>query len=166
MKKLTCLLTPLLVLQLFLIVQRVSATTSSGTVQSLTARLESWDVEEVWPEVQEAIAKQPQDPDLLEMASHIAFHRGDYQESLKLMKRSMEVGGEDERRRGSALFIEETITVLAPYKRYETPHFIISLNDKQDGVLVDYLTDALEKTYQVMAEHYGFRPKEKVRVEL
>ncbi len=166
MKKLTCLLTPLLVLQLFLIVQRVSATTSSGTVQSLTARLESWDVEEIWPEVQEAIAKQPQDPDLLEMASHIAFHRGDYQESLKLMKRSMEVGGEDERRRGSALFIEETITVLAPYKRYETPHFIISLNDKQDGVLVDYLTDALEKTYQVMAEHYGFRPKEKVRVEL
>ncbi len=166
MKKLTFFLTALLVLQLFLIVQRVSATTSSETVQSLTARLESWDVEEVWPEVQEALAKQPQDPDLLEMASHIAFHRGDYQESLKLMKRSMEVGGEDEKRRGFALFIEETINVLAPYKRYETPHFIISLDDNQDGILVDYLTDALEKTYKVMAEHYGFRSKEKVRVEL
>ncbi|MFB0508695.1 MAG: tetratricopeptide repeat protein [Thermodesulfobacteriota bacterium] len=166
MKKLTFFLTALLVLQLSLLVQRVSATTSSETVQSLKARLESWDVEEVWPEVQEALAKQPQDPDLLEMASHIAFHRGDYQESLKLMKRSMEVGGEDEKRRGFALFIQETINVLAPYKRHETPHFIISLDDKQDGVLVDYLTDALEKTYKVMAEHYGFRPKEKVRVEL
>jgi tetratricopeptide (TPR) repeat protein len=166
MKKLTFFLTALLVLQLFLIVQRVSATTSSETAQSLTARLESWNVEEAWPEVQEALAKQPQDPDLLEIASLIAFHRGDYQESLKLMKRSMEVGGEDENRRGFALFIEETITVLAPYKRYETPHFIISLDDKQDGVLVDYLTDALEKTYKVMAEHYGFRSTEKVRVEL
>ncbi len=166
MKKLTCFITALLVLQLFLIVQRVPATTSSEAVQSLTARLESWDVEEAWPEVQEALAKQPQDPDLLEVASHIAFNRGDYQESLKLMKRSMEVGGEDEKRRGFALFIEETIAVLAPYKRYETPHFIISLDDKQDGVLVDYLTDALEKTYTVMAEQYGFRPKEKVRVEL
>jgi tetratricopeptide (TPR) repeat protein len=166
MKKLTCFITVLLILQLSLIVHRVSATTSSETIQSLTARLESWDVEEAWPEVQEALAKQPQDPDLLEMASHIAFHRGDYQESLKLMRRSMEVGGEDEKRRGFALFIEETINVLAPYKRCETPHFIISLDDKQDGVLVDYVTDALEKTYKVMAEHYGFRPKEKVRVEL
>lgn len=166
MKKLTFFFTALLVLQLSLVVQRVSATTSSETLQSLTARLESWDVEEVWPEVQEALARQPQDPDLLEMASHIAYHRGDYQESLNLMKRSMEVGGEDEKRRGFALFIEETMNVLAPYKRYETPHFIISLDEKQDAILVDYLTDALEKTYKVMAQHYGFRPKEKVRVEL
>ncbi len=166
MKKLTFFLTALLALQLFLIVQRVSATTSSETAQSLTARLESWNVEQAWPEVQEALAKQPQDPELLEIASHIAFHRGDYQESLKLMRRSMEVGGEDENRMAFALFIEETITVLAPYRRYETPHFIISLDEKQDGVLVDYLTDALEKTYEAMAEQYGFRPKEKVRVEL
>ena len=28
------------------------------------------------------------------------------------------------------------------------------------------LTDALEKTHHVMAEQYGFKPKEKVRVEL
>lgn len=166
MKKITCFIAVLLVLQISLMVQRVSATTSSETVQSLRARLESWDVEEVWPEVQEVLARQPQDPDLLEMASHIAFHRGDYQESVKLMKRCMEVGGEDEKRRGFALFVEETINVLAPYKRYETPHFIISLDEKQDGVLVDYLTDALEKTYTVMGEHYGFIPKEKVRVEL
>jgi hypothetical protein len=158
MRKLTVFLTALLVLQLSLVVQRVSATTSSETLQSLTARLESWDVEELWSEVQEALARQPKDPDLLELASHIAYHRGDYQESLNLMKRSMEVGGEDEKRRGFALFIEETINVLAPYKRYETPHFIISLDEKQDGILVDYLTDALEKTYEVMTHHYGFRP--------
>jgi tetratricopeptide (TPR) repeat protein len=31
---------------------------------------------------------------------------------------------------------------------------------------LDYLTDALEKTYQIMAQQYGFQPKEKVRVEL
>jgi tetratricopeptide (TPR) repeat protein len=166
MKKLTFFLTALLVLQLSLVVQRVSATTSSETLQSLKAKLQSWDVEEVWPEVQEALARQPQDPDLLEMASHIAYHRGDYQESLNLMKRSMEVGGEDEKRRGFALFIEQTINVLAPYKRYETPHFIISLDEKQDAILVDYLTDALEKTYEVMAHHYGFRPREKARIEL
>jgi len=166
MRKLTLFLTALLVLQISLVVPYVSATTSSETIQSLAEKLESWDVEELWPEVQEALAKQPEDHDLLEMAAHIAFHRGDYQEALKLVKRSMEVGGEDENRKGFALFIEETINVLAPYQRYETPHFIISLDEKQDGILVDYLTDALEKTYQAMAQHYSFRPREKVRVEL
>ena len=139
---------------------------SPEVIHSLTAKLESWDVEEIWPEVKEALAKEPKDPQLLELASQIAFHRGDYQESLKLMKSAMEVGGEDDQRRGYALLTEETINVLTPFRRYETPHFVITLDEKQDGILVDYLTDALEKTYQVMAQQYGFQPKEKVRVEL
>ncbi len=139
---------------------------SPEVIQSLTAKLESWDVEEIWPEVKEALSKEPKDAQLLELASQIAFHRGDYQESLRLMKSAMEVGGEDDTRRGYALLTEETINVLTPFKRYETPHFVILLDEKQDGILVDYLTDALEKTYQIMAQQYGFQPKEKVRVEL
>jgi hypothetical protein len=135
------------VAQLVLIVPYVSAAASSEMVHSLTAKLESWDVEEIWPLVQEVLAKQPQDPELLEVAAHIAFHRGDYTESLQLIRKSMEVGGENQKRRGFALFIEETINVLAPYKEYETPHFIILLDEEQDGILVDYLTAALEKTY-------------------
>jgi tetratricopeptide (TPR) repeat protein len=83
-----------------------------------------------------------------------------------MIKRSMEAGGEDEKRKGFALFIDQTINVLAPYRRYETPHFIIWLDEKRDGILVDYLTSGLENTYQAMAQQYGFRPKEKVRVEL
>jgi len=48
----------------------------------------------------------------------------------------------------------------------KTPHFVILFDEKQDGILLSYLTGALEKTFQVMADQYGFRPKEKVRVEL
>ena len=51
-------------------------------------------------------------------------------------------------------------------RRYESPHFSISLDEKQDGILADYFIDALEKTYRVMAEHYGFTPREKVRIEV
>ena len=143
-----------------------NAGASSEMVQSLSARLETWDVEEVWPEVQEALYREPQDPDLLEIASHIAFHRGDYRESINLIKKSMDLGGDDDKRKGFALFVEETINVLAPYKKHETPHFMIYLDQSRDGILVDYLADALEKTYQAMARQYGFAPKEKVRVEL
>jgi tetratricopeptide (TPR) repeat protein len=123
-------------------------------------------VEAIWPEVQEALAREPRNPQLLELASQIAFHRGEYPESLNLMKLAIDVAGEDDHRRGYSLLTEETINVLTPYKRYETPHFVILLDEKQDGILIDYLTDALEKTYQVIVQQYGFKPKEKVRIEL
>jgi tetratricopeptide (TPR) repeat protein len=151
---------------LLLILPSMSQAASPEVISSLTAKLESWDVEDIWSEVKEALVREPRDAQLLELASQIAFHRGDYQESLKLMKSAMEVGGEDDTRRGYALLTEETINVLSPFKRYETPHFVILLDEKQDGILLDYLTDALEKTYQIMTQQYGFQPKEKVRVEL
>ena len=150
----------------FFLVQHVAAAPSDETLQLLKARLESWDVATVWPQVTEELSKHPQNPDLLEVAAHIAFYRGDYQESLNLIKRSTAAGGEDEKRIGFTLFVEETIRVLAPYRRYETAHFIIHLDEERDGILIDYLSDALEKTYQVMVQHYGFTPREKVRVEL
>jgi tetratricopeptide (TPR) repeat protein len=156
----------LIITLVLLILPSMSQAASPEVIQSLTAKLESWDVEEIWPEVKEALSKEPRDVQLLELASQIAFHRGDYQESLKLMKSAMEAGGEDDTRRGYALLAEETINVLAPFKRYETPHFVILLDEKQDGILVDYLADTLEKTHQTMAQQYGFQPKEKVRVEL
>ncbi len=155
-----------IILSGFLLVPWISQAASPEVIQSLTTKLESWAVEDIWPEVKEALSKEPRDAKLLELASQIAFHRGDYQESLRLMKSAMEVGGEDDTRRGYALLTEETINVLAPFKRYETPHFVILLDEKQDGILMDYLTDALEKTYRLMAQLYGFQPKEKVRVEL
>ena len=122
--------------------------------RAFTGVWQIWDVETVWPQVRMAFSTHPQDSDLLEIASHIAFHRGDYPESLELMKRAMKVGGENESRMAMAQFIEGTIQVLSSYKRYETPNFIIHLEEKQDGILADYLIDALEKTYQAMAQHY------------
>ncbi len=133
---------------------------------ALTAKLDRWEVEDAWAEAKEVLSKEGKDPDLLELASHIAFHRGDYQEALKLIRSAVELSGDDEKKKGFALFVEETIGVTSPLKRYESSHFIISLDEKQDGILADYMTDALEMTYRVMGDQYGFRPKEKVRVEV
>ena len=164
MKKLVCL-SILCLLPLYTITPGALAAPPEA-LERLNAGLESWDVETIWPQVQDALQQFPQDAELLETAAHIAYHRGDYPESLALMKQAIAAGGENEQRMGFALFIEETISVLAPYKRHETPHFIILMDEKQDGILVDYLIDALEKTHAVMAAQYGFYPEEKVRVEL
>lgn len=149
-----------------------TASVSSGfaalpqILENLKNRLDSWDVETIGPQVQEALQQFPQDAELLETAALIAYHRGEYPESLALMKRAIAAGGENEQRMGFALFIEETIDVLKPYKRYESEHFSILLDESQDGILADYLIDALEKTHDAMATQYGFYPAEKVRVEL
>jgi len=166
MKKFILLCTVILVITVVMIAPPAAAAADPEALALLKAKLNSWDVEEVWPTVQEALAKQPQDADLLETAALIAFHRGDYRQSLGLVKQSMALAGEDQNRRNLALFIEQTIDVLAPFQRHETPHFIIFLDQRQDGILLDYLSDALEKTYAAMALQYGFRPREKVRVEL
>jgi tetratricopeptide (TPR) repeat protein len=135
-------------------------------LSSLTAKLDSEEVEVAWSEVNTHLINEPKNPELLELASEIAFHRGEYQEALKLMKSAIEVGGEEEKRKVFALFIEQTLGVITSLKKFESPHFLIMLDEKQEGFLSSYIIDALETTYQVMARHYGFEPKEKIRVEI
>ena len=135
-------------------------------IHSLTEKLETWNVEETWMQVKGLLNKEPKDIDLLELASLTAFYRGDYQEAQKLMKAALALGGEDEKKKGFALFFEETIGVVAPFKKYESRHFLISLDERQDAILADYLMDTLEKTYQIMAEKYGFQSQEKIRIEV
>jgi len=135
-------------------------------IHSLTEKLETWEVEETWREVKGLLDKEPKDIDLLELASLAAFYRGDYPEALTLMKSALALGGEDEKKKGFALFFEQTIGVVSPFKKYESPHFLIYLDEKQDAILADYLMDTLEKTYQFVAEKYGFQSKEKIRIEV
>ena len=153
---------------IFILVPRttLSQTSTQEIITALAEKLEAWDVEKAWQEMKGLLEKDPKDPRLLELASQIAFHRGEYQEALRLMKSAIEQGGENDKRRGFALFIEESIGVLSPFKQYESAHFRISLDEKQDGILADYIIDALEKTYERMARKYAFEPREKIRIEI
>ncbi|HYB21494.1 MAG TPA: hypothetical protein VEH09_11205, partial [Thermodesulfobacteriota bacterium] len=107
----------------------LSRAASQEVIQSLAMKLDEWEVEEAWGEVKRLLGKEPKDPQLLELASQVAFHRGDYQGALKLIKSAIELGREHERSKNFALFIEGAIGVIAPFKRYESPHFIIRLDE-------------------------------------
>jgi tetratricopeptide (TPR) repeat protein len=144
----------------------ISGSASQEAIDSLSQKLEAWEVLEAWREVNHLLVDEPNNPELLELASRIAFQKGDYQEALKLMKQALERGGEDEKKKAFASFIEETLGVLSSFKRVESSHFVISLDERQDDILEGYLIDSLEKTYQVMAQQYGFQPVEKIRIEV
>ncbi len=157
----------LILLALFLLIPASAGQAASPRVlASLEEKVERWDVEEAWKEAEVLLKTESRDPQVLEMAAQIAFHRGEYGEARKLIQSALEIGGEEEKRKALSLFIESTLGVLSSFQKHESPHFIIHLDEKQDGILVDYLRDNLERTYRVMAERYGFQPKEKVRVEV
>jgi len=139
---------------------------SPQVLASIEEKLERWDVDEAWKEMEGLLKTESRDPQVLEMAAQVAFHRGEYPEAKKLIQSSLEAGEEDEKRRAFSLFIESTLGVVSSFQKQESPHFIIHLDEKQDGILAEYLKDNLERTYRVMAERYGFQPKEKVRVEV
>ena len=155
-----------IVLIFIFILPSLGWTASQEAIDSLTVKLEAWEVSEAWREVTRLLVDEPNDPKLLELASHIAFQNGDYQEASKLMKQALGRGGEDEKKKVFSSFIEETLGVLSSFKRVESSHFVVSLDEKQDDILAGYLIDSLEKTYRVMAQQYGFLPGEKIRIEV
>mgnify|MGYP001768273748 CR=1 FL=1 len=115
---------------------------SAEALNALSEKLERWDVEETWSEVNGYLAQDPKHLGLLDLASQTAFHRGDYPEALRLMKAALEIEA-DEKRKAFALFIEETIGVTRSFRHHESPHFRIHLDEKQDGILIPYLIDAI-----------------------
>jgi len=137
-----------------------------GDLRPVEEKLERWDAEAAWREVQGLLQREGRDPGVLEVAAQVAFHRGDYAEARRLIQAALEAGGEEEKRRAFSLLIESTLGVISSFRRYESPHFLIYLDEKQDEILVDYLREALEETHRVMSQRYGFRPEEKVRVEV
>ena len=134
-------------------------------IRAIDERLERWDVEEAWKEAQGLLASEGRDPEVLEVAARAAFYRGDYAEAKSLIRSALELG-DDEKRKGFAHFLDATIGVVSALTKHETPHFEIYLDESRDGILADYYREALERTHRVMEERYGFRPTEKVRVEV
>jgi tetratricopeptide (TPR) repeat protein len=151
---------------LLLTISSAGQAVSPEVIRSLEERLQRWDVEEAWKDTESLLIREGRDPQLLEVAAQIAFYRGDYEGAKKLIQSALEFGGGEEKRKAFSLFLDETIGVVSSLKKHETPHFLIFVEEKQDGILVDYIRDMLERTHQIMSERYGFQAREKIRVEV
>jgi tetratricopeptide (TPR) repeat protein len=150
---------------MFLIPSVSVAAADPQAVKAIAEKLERWDGDGAWKDVEPLLAASPKDGDVLDLATQAAFLRGNYADAARFARRAVE-SGDNPQRKGFAALIESTIEVVKNYKQCETPHFLIKVDERQDGVLLDYLTDTLEKTYRVVADQFGFAPPEKVRVEL
>ncbi|HEX2225938.1 MAG TPA: hypothetical protein VHM64_02275, partial [Candidatus Binatia bacterium] len=96
----------------------------------------------------------------------LKFYQGRYQDALAAFDKALAIDSKDERNQAYKLLAQLSLDVVKNLRRVESPHFVLYLDEKRDGILAPYALDALEKSYTAVATELGYQPKEKVRVEI
>lgn len=128
--------------------------------------LEAWRFPEAEAIAAKALKDNPKSAAALEFDGRIKFYQGRYQEALATLERALAIDSKDPRRQAMKLLTQLTLDAHKTFKRHESAHFILYVDEKRDGILVPHALDALEKTYEAIGAELGYYPKEKVRVEV
>ena len=128
--------------------------------------LEAWRFADAEAIAAKALKENPKSATALEFDGRIKFYQGRYQEALTVLDRALAVDSKDPRRQAMKLLTQLTLDVHKSFKRHESAHFVLFVDDKRDGILVPHALDALEKSYEAIGAELGYFPKEKVRVEV
>ena len=128
--------------------------------------LDAWRIAQAEELAAQALRENPKSAAALEFDGRVKFYQGRYEEALKSLEQALAIDSKDERRQGWKLLIQQTRDVINTLKRYESPHFVLFLDAKRDGILASYTLETLEKSYEAIGAELGYYPKEKVRVEI
>lgn len=113
-----------------------------------------------------SLRENPRSAAALAFDGRVKFYQGRYPEALASLEKSLAIDSKDQRAQGWKLLTQFTQDTVKTLKRFESPHFVIYLDEKRDGILAPYALDTLEKTYEAIGAELGYYPKEKVRVEI
>src|SRR5262245_46386159 len=111
-----------------------------------------------------ALRQDPKSAAALEFDGRVKFYQGRYPEALKSLEQALAIDSKDQRRQGWKLLTQQTQDVIKNLRRFESPHFVLFLDEKRDGILVSYTLETLEKSYEASGADPGYYPKVKVRV--
>lgn len=128
--------------------------------------LDAWRLAEAEALAAGALRDHPKSARALEFDGQVKFYQGRYAEALKSFEQALAIDSKDRRRQALKLLTQQTQDVHKTLTRHESPHFILYVDDKRDGILVPYALEVLEKSYAAIGAELGFYPKEKVRVEI
>ncbi|HEX9143945.1 MAG TPA: tetratricopeptide repeat protein [Candidatus Binatia bacterium] len=128
--------------------------------------LDGWHIAQAEALATQALKENPKSAAALEFDGRVKFYQGKYSEALKSLDQALAIDPNDKHRQGWKLLIQQTQDVVKNLKRFESPHFILFVDEKRDGILPSYALDTLEKSYAALGAELGYQPKEKVRVEI
>ena len=128
--------------------------------------LDAWRIPQAEALAAKSLRENSRSAAALAFDGRVKFYQGRYPEALASLEKSLAVDSKDQRAQGWKLLTQFTLDALKTLKRFESPHFVVYLDEKRDGILASYALDTLEKTYAVIGAELGYYPKEKVRVEI
>lgn len=102
----------------------------------------------------------------LEIKGKVAFYQGQYDEAARLLDQAVAIDPANNHRQAYRLLAQQSRDTVKKLKRFESPHFILSLDEERDGILAPYALATLEESYQIVGKTLGYFPAGKVRVEI
>jgi len=128
--------------------------------------LEAWQLTEAEAAAERLLRQNPRSAEILELNAMAMFYLGRYEEALRFLEQALAYDSANEKRQALRLLTQRTRDTVQKLKRFESPHFIVYLDEQKDGILLPHLLDALEKSYQSIGRDLGYFPQAKVRVEI
>jgi tetratricopeptide (TPR) repeat protein len=128
--------------------------------------LDAWKLSEAEAISGALLKENPRSAPALDLSAQVRFYQGRYDESLRQVEQALAVDSTNDRRQALKLLAQQTRDRVAKFKRFESDHFILSLDEEKDGILAPYALDTLEKSYRALGPALGYFPPAKVRVEI
>jgi tetratricopeptide (TPR) repeat protein len=127
--------------------------------------VQEWRYEEARQLTAELKKAAPDAPETRFLSAQMAFLDGKYPEALALLE---DLDDPTVRAVVDDLkpLVKATFETVKSHERHESAHFVIFVPSGKDEVLVDLALEALEAAHREIGADLGYKPPEKVRVEI
>ncbi len=139
---------------------------NGSAVETARQLLGAWRVEDARPVIEGLLQARPGSLDSLDLAALLAYYEGAYARALATVEKALAIEAEDEQRQALRLLLQQTHDVVRHMKRYESDHFVLHLHEESDGLLAEPALAALEQAHEEVGRALGYRPRDKVRIEI
>lgn len=130
------------------------------------ALISAWHVEDAEKVIPRLLENNPESPEILDLAAMLAYYQGNYTKSLKVLAKALAIESNNEQRHALNLLLQQTQDTTKDFKRFESEHFTLYLDEVRDGILAGPALEALEKAHTQVGRELGYWPRSKIRVEI
>lgn len=118
--------------------------------------LEQWQLPVARAIAEDLMTKAPNDPEVMALASHVQFHRGEYASAASLYTAAIARGADVDSYYANLVVATEKLT--RGYLEQESEHFRIAYPAGKDAIFADYALPVLEQAYFRIARDLGLEP--------
>lgn len=155
-----------LIFLLFLTLPSPYLSAQTDLFEEAEEHLEAWRLSRAEETAARLLRENPESLAALDLNARVKFYQGRYEEALEFLQQGLAIEATNKLRHAFSLFTQRTRDTVKQLKSYESAHFILYLDEGRDGILVPYVLDAMEKTYQAIGSALGYYPQTKVRIEI